>query len=314
MADKKKVLSKGKARQKDPPLVKKQELTKYTIENLASEDNIVKKNKSPKILTTQQNPDPNKKSITPTTLSAAKHKFFIKRISETPKVSKDDYDNKGKSMSNIPEYKDMFIQSLGSKLSKYKQKNFELEEKLKQMEARFRYEECKLRDEVDKLSSELKKQKNESTECEARLHQEILFLRRDNEETKIAFKLQISQIFSILESHIDNVTKEKIESLVNEIALKIDDTDTNNVGNLLTNYTGCFNNLPEGLSSSREIVNLPQVQAIALYNYTPMSHGELKLKSGDRVVVLNSDENNNWWLGRMGDKIGMFPRNCVMLD
>lgn len=126
--------------------------------------------------------------------------------------------------------------------------------------------------------------------------------------------MQISQIFSILESHIDNVTKEKIESLVNEITLKIDDTDTNNVGNLLTNYTGCFNNLPEGLSSSREIVNLPQVQAIALYNYTPMSHGELKLKSGDRVVVLNSDENNNWWLGRMGDKIGMFPRNCVMLD
>ncbi|OMJ83328.1 hypothetical protein SteCoe_15791 [Stentor coeruleus] len=314
MADKKKVLGKGKLKQKEPSLIKKQELGKYPIENLASDEYIIKKFKSPKILTTQQNPDPNKKPGTPTPLSAPKSKFFIKRISETPKPSKDDYDNKRKSFSNIPEYGDVLIQNLGLKLSKYKQKNFELEEKLKQMEARFRNEENTLRGEIEKLNFNLKKLKAESTEREASLHQEIFSLRRDNEEIKITFKFQISQIFSTLESHIDNPIKEKIESLVNEINLKIDDTvltDTNNVDNF---FTGCFSNLPQGLSSSREIVSPHQVQAIALYDYTPKSNGELRLVSGDRIVVLNSDESNNWWLGRIGDRIGMFPRNCVMLD
>lgn len=318
MSDKKKVLGKGKLKQKDPPLIKKLELPKYAMENLVSDEYNIKKFKSPKILTTQANSEPIKNSITPTPLSTAKRRFFNKRISETPKLSKDGSESKRKSLQNLHENNEMFLRSLGTKLNKYKQKNCELEEKLKNMESRFRLEEYSLRGEIEKLTFDLKKQKLESTEREAALHQEILRLRRENEENKVSYKFQISQVFSLIDSHLDSATKEKIESLFNDFTIKSDEIGNHDPNILVqispTNCTASFNNMPNELMSSREIIKSSLVQAIVLYDYTPASQGELRLKSGDRIVILNSDENNGWWLGRIGDKIGMFPRNCVMLD
>jgi len=38
------------------------------------------------------------------------------------------------------------------------------------------------------------------------------------------------------------------------------------------------------------------------------------LKIGDVVTILNSDDHNIWWLGKIENKIGVFPRQHVMLD
>ena len=32
------------------------------------------------------------------------------------------------------------------------------------------------------------------------------------------------------------------------------------------------------------------------------------------IFVFNSDDLNGWWTGKVGDRVGKFPRSCVMLD
>lgn len=62
--------------------------------------------------------------------------------------------------------------------------------------------------------------------------------------------------------------------------------------------------IPEGIISK---------QAIVIKNYTPIAHGELELKLGEQVLILKNHE-NEFWLGKIHEKVGLFPSYCVMLD
>jgi Variant SH3 domain len=318
MADKKKVLGKGKPKQKDYPVIKKLELPKYSNEVLASDEYSLKKFKSPKINGAQSSSEFTKKSPTPTLSSFAKRRFFNKRVSETPSIPRDDYEIKRKSLYNTQESNEtyeLYIKNLSAKLDKYKKKTFAMEEEIKEIETRFKSEENSMKDEIEKLNLEIKKNKSEYYDHQTILNEEILKLRRENEENKILYKMHMNQIAEIVESSSDSDVKNKVEAILNEIESKFEESSNEPDDSALpSNHTASFKDMLEHLHSSREQIKPSQVQAIVLYNYSPSSHGELKLKSGDRITILNADENNGWWLGRIGEKIGMFPRNCVMLD
>ena len=294
MADKKKVLGKGKSKNKDYPYVKKLKLPKYSSESLPSDEYNFKKNKS-------SSPEPRKKNTAATPSGFRKQRFFNKRISEPPKFHKDDFESKRKSMPNIQdgnEANDAYIKGLSCKLAKYKHRNFEMEEEIKQMESRYKHEEFGLRDEINKLTGELKKLKNDYSDKEIIMHREMLTLRSGNEEIKLAYKHSIDQIRDIIENTSENFIKENLNMLLAEICLKFeDDIVKNSVGEILflpSNFTASFNNISTEVQSSRELMKMPHSQAIVLHNYNSICHGELNLKSGDRVTILNFDENSGW--------------------
>ncbi|XP_078280561.1 SH3 and cysteine-rich domain-containing protein 2-like [Rhinoraja longicauda] len=49
---------------------------------------------------------------------------------------------------------------------------------------------------------------------------------------------------------------------------------------------------------------------VALYKFVPQEHNDLGLQQGDRIVVTD-DSNEDWWKGKIGDRVGLFPANFV---
>ncbi|KAF4100057.1 SH3 and cysteine-rich domain-containing protein 2-like isoform X1 [Onychostoma macrolepis] len=63
-----------------------------------------------------------------------------------------------------------------------------------------------------------------------------------------------------------------------------------------------------------EISKVPKVHPIhtyvALYKFLPQEQNDLELHPGDRVMVID-DSNEEWWKGKCGDRVGLFPANFV---
>lgn len=55
--------------------------------------------------------------------------------------------------------------------------------------------------------------------------------------------------------------------------------------------------------------------AVALYDYVAQADGDLTFSQGDRIeVVARTDEENDWWTGKLNGKQGVFPGNYVQLE
>lgn len=54
----------------------------------------------------------------------------------------------------------------------------------------------------------------------------------------------------------------------------------------------------------------------AIYDYDAQGEDELSLRQGDVCVVISKDPNisgdEGWWIGRLGDQVGIFPSNFVV--
>jgi len=54
---------------------------------------------------------------------------------------------------------------------------------------------------------------------------------------------------------------------------------------------------------------LRQDQAIALYTFDADQEGDLGFRKGDIITILKrTDKSEDWWTGRIGDRVGIFPR------
>ncbi|XP_026574489.1 SH3 and cysteine-rich domain-containing protein [Pseudonaja textilis] len=49
---------------------------------------------------------------------------------------------------------------------------------------------------------------------------------------------------------------------------------------------------------------------VALYKFLPQEHEDLEMRPGDRIILLE-DSNEDWWKGKIEDRIGFFPANFV---
>ena len=213
--------------------------------------------------------------------------------------------SKRKSLPNISEISEIYVKSLHSKLEKYKEKSLSLEEEIKELESKYLNQQSILHSQIESLTYEIKQHRQASEDQQIILQQEILKLRRTSEETTHTFASAISNLPSLLSSNLDLQGKEKLLDFINSFIEK----DRNDC-----EMTGKFNHLSSLVSTSREGLAQPAVQAIVLTDYSAQSQGELSLKSGDCVTILNSDEHNSWWLGRVAGQVGVFPRLHVMLD
>ncbi|KAJ7313604.1 hypothetical protein JRQ81_005137 [Phrynocephalus forsythii] len=54
----------------------------------------------------------------------------------------------------------------------------------------------------------------------------------------------------------------------------------------------------------------PMYSYVALYKFMPQENNDLPLKPGDRIMLVD-DSNEDWWKGKMGDRVGFFPANFV---
>ncbi|KAJ5595151.1 uncharacterized protein N7459_001359 [Penicillium hispanicum] len=58
--------------------------------------------------------------------------------------------------------------------------------------------------------------------------------------------------------------------------------------------------------------SLRQDQAIALYTFDADQDGDLGFKKGEIITILKrTDKAEDWWTGRIGDRVGIFPSNYV---
>lgn len=54
---------------------------------------------------------------------------------------------------------------------------------------------------------------------------------------------------------------------------------------------------------------LRQDQAVALFTFDADQDGDLGFKKGDVITILKrTDKKEDWWTGRIGDRVGIFPR------
>ena len=56
-------------------------------------------------------------------------------------------------------------------------------------------------------------------------------------------------------------------------------------------------------------------KAKALFDYEAEVLGDLTLRAGDIIIVLDKDSEGGWWTGRIGNREGIFPSNYAeMID
>ncbi|XP_028930367.1 SH3 and cysteine-rich domain-containing protein 2 [Ornithorhynchus anatinus] len=55
---------------------------------------------------------------------------------------------------------------------------------------------------------------------------------------------------------------------------------------------------------------VPMYSYVALYKFLPQEHNDLALQPGDRILLVD-DSNEDWWKGKIGDRVGFFPANFV---
>jgi hypothetical protein len=78
--------------------------------------------------------------------------------------------------------------------------------------------------------------------------------------------------------------------------------------------TGRFKSLRETQTSfgvKQSCNDLKEV--IALADFNPSYYGELSFRLGDRIQLIKTDD-PEWWLGKVGEKVGRIPVQLVMLD
>ncbi|XP_045020734.1 SH3 and cysteine-rich domain-containing protein 2 isoform X1 [Bubalus bubalis] len=54
----------------------------------------------------------------------------------------------------------------------------------------------------------------------------------------------------------------------------------------------------------------PMYSYVALYKFLPQEKNDLALQPGDRIMLVD-DSNEDWWKGKIGDRVGFFPANFV---
>jgi amphiphysin len=52
----------------------------------------------------------------------------------------------------------------------------------------------------------------------------------------------------------------------------------------------------------------------ALYDYSAQAQGDLSMRAGDRIeIIQRTQDTNGWWTGRLNGQVGIFPGNYVQL-
>lgn len=250
---------------------------------------------------------------------------FIKRFknleSYTPSPSKDSK-NKIDRMSdqhnlfdehNFKHNESFNFQKLNSKLIQLKEKNDKLKDKIKELENAHKIQIITMKRENEKLIKNIRLLKKDHSEDRLRVDDMVFDLKKEAKMYKDDLESIIAQFSRIIEKTALLSAKEEFNCLVIPLLPKLSTKISNYIFNepeqLVSTAGFAYAN---ELNDSIEIIATVTKEAIAMKNYTPQAYGELELKLGDRVVIMKSD--SYMWLGRIHEKVGLFPSTYVMLD
>ncbi|KAJ7322625.1 hypothetical protein JRQ81_018912 [Phrynocephalus forsythii] len=89
---------------------------------------------------------------------------------------------------------------------------------------------------------------------------------------------------------------------------------SNSVFTYSVNGTADFTDEPKKINSTLQgSHNKDKVQMntyVALYKFAPQENEDLEMRPGDRITLLE-DSNEDWWKGKIEDRVGFFPANFV---
>ncbi|XP_026535310.1 SH3 and cysteine-rich domain-containing protein [Notechis scutatus] len=89
---------------------------------------------------------------------------------------------------------------------------------------------------------------------------------------------------------------------------------SNSVFTYSINDMSDFGEEPKNINSALQgSLNKDTIQMniyVALYKFLPQEHEDLEMRPGDRIILLE-DSNEDWWKGKIEDRIGFFPANFV---
>ncbi|XP_055374688.1 uncharacterized protein LOC129607619 isoform X2 [Condylostylus longicornis] len=84
--------------------------------------------------------------------------------------------------------------------------------------------------------------------------------------------------------------------------------DYDHITNLNKNSNNSNNNINNNSNKTTKTIVLSRCKA--LYSYTPKLYDELELTPGD-IIEVHVKQDDGWWLGALGDQIGIFPATYV---
>ena len=259
--------------------------------------------------------DLTKKNASPLGQRILKNKGILnKRSAETPKPKLEDFDQKLSSAQEQNETQFVsFINSLMEKITKQKSRRQELEDKLKSLEHEFRLNEAAMKKEYENLVLDNRKIRKEKMIQEGKIMEENFLIRKEFEECKIQVNGKVNEIITLLKSPPPKDVSAAIEELIGKVAEIIPPEGTL-IGKLELKDTASFSYIEPEVVTPPAAVSNGFMEVIALHSHVPDSPEEIGLSPGDRVLVFNNDEGNGWWIGKVRDEIGKFPKTCVMLD
>ena len=152
---------------------------------------------------------------------------------------------------------------------------------------------------------------------------DILVERRGrNKVSRLAFysEADCDEAFSLLETMLVN---RKVSALETAATSFIGDASRHNVGVVTARRSGVVGGESDrdstrspGLSVRTDdelAVATQHTRAVALFDFPATSDTDLPLRVNDVVIVVQKRE-DGWWLGKCGDKMGLFPSNYVRDD
>jgi hypothetical protein len=78
--------------------------------------------------------------------------------------------------------------------------------------------------------------------------------------------------------------------------------------------TGKFKSLGQSKESLKALEEGPKLrEVVAMADFQATVYGQLQFKVGDRIQLIKTDD-SEWWLGKIGEKVGRIPSQFVMLD
>jgi hypothetical protein len=208
-------------------------------------------------------------------------------------------------------------QQFSQKILNLKIKNQSLKETMKDLQSKHQTQLINLKRENEKLLQSLKTMKKEHFDEKMKIEDLLIELKKEHKTLKENFEVFVHCVSKMVENHefcLDSAKKEFNKLLfpfLPVLSSKVKVFLFPEPQEFIT--TGAFG-AGEVFSDTIESCNtIKDCEAIVLKSYKAQAHGELDLKPGDRVVIIKSDE-NSMWLGKVNEKVGLFPSSHVMLD
>ena len=236
------------------------------------------------------------------------------KIYESPKTRT----SEGKA-SKMIEIKNNYINELIEKLSANKQNSYKPDD-LKKIEEKYTLRIESLTTEIESLKSEIKKlklYKNAETKREKNykeMKKSEKKIRLESEKlcsfihfvTNKSFVQEINNILTVFNENLEKLSPFIGQDLMISSQFFISEEGFQNTGRFksLADTQNSF-----GITKNGTVVK----EVIAMADYDPDFYGELSFKAGDRMQLVKTDD-PNWWLGKLGEKVGRIPSQLVMLD